>query len=100
MSKYLFVVRFSKKEKSRNGNLYIKLELEDEVGTVDAILCDTNRDKKCSKYLEENKVPSENNIVVIYGEKNRSGDALFLNRIKIIDEMIYMKLSDFKNDSV
>jgi DNA polymerase-3 subunit alpha len=98
--KYLFVVKFAKKDKSRNGNFYIKLEMEDEVGSVDGILCDTNRGKRCSDYLKENSVPVEGNIVVVYGEKNRSGDALFLSRIKIVDEMIYMKLSDFKNDSV
>lgn len=100
VAKYLLVVKFAKKEKSRNGNLYIKLELEDEVGNVDGILVDTSRFKKCTEYLKDNKVPEEGNIVVVYGEKNRSGDALFLNRIRIIDEMIYMKLSDFKNDSV
>lgn len=100
VAKYLLVVKFAKKEKSRNGNLYIKLELEDEVGNVDGILVDTARFKKCTEYLKNNKVPSEGNIVVVYGEKNRSGDALFLDRIRIIDEMIYMKLSDFKNDSV
>ena len=100
VAKYLLVVKFAKKEKSRNGNLYIKLELEDEVGNIDGILVDTARFKKCTEYLKDNKVPAEGNIVVVYGEKNRSGDALFLNRIRIIDEMIYMKLSDFKNDSV
>ena len=99
-SKYIFVVRFSKKEKSRNGNLYIKLEMEDELGSVDGILCDTLRDKKCTEFLKKNKVPEENNIIVVHGEKNRSGDALFLNRIKIVDEMIYMRLSEFKNNSV
>lgn len=99
-SKYIFVVRFSKKEKSRNGNLYIKLEMEDELGTIDGILCDTSRGKKCTEFLKKNKVPEENNIIVVHGEKNRSGDALFLNRIKIVDEMIYMKLSEFKNNSV
>jgi len=100
VAKYLFVVKFSKKEKSRNGNLYIKLELEDEIGNVDAIMVDTARFKKCTEYLKNGAVPPENSIVVIYGEKNRSGDALFLDRMKVIDEMIYMKLSDFKNDSV
>ena len=99
-AKYIMVVTFAKKEKSRNGNLYIKLEMEDEVGTINGILCDTARGKKCTEYLKNNKVPSENNIVVVYGEKNRSGDAIFLDRIKIVDEMIYMKLSDYKNDSV
>ena len=93
-SKYIFAVSFSKKEKSRNGNLYIKLELEDEFGTVDAILCDSAREKKCTNYLEANPVPKENSIVTVYGEKTRDGDAIFVNNMKIIDEMIYMNLRD------
>ena len=93
-SKYIFTVSFSKKEKSRNGNLYIKLELEDEFGTVDGILCDSAREKKCTNYLEKNAVPKENSIVTIYGEKTRDGDAIFINNMKIVDEMIYMNLRD------
>ena len=95
-SKYIFAVAFSKKEKSRNGNLYIKLELEDEFGTVDAILCDSAREKKCTNYLETNSVPKENSIVTVYGEKTRDGDAIFVNNMKIVDEMIYMNLRDIK----
>lgn len=98
--KYIFVVNFSKKEKSRNGNLYIKLELEDEVGSLDAILCDTSRGKKCTEYLKNNPVPKENSIVTILGQKTRDGDAIFIDRMKIVDEMIYMKLSEYKQDSV
>ncbi len=93
-SKYIFTVAFSKKDKSRNGNLYIKLELEDEFGTVNAILCDSAREKKCSNYLETHSVPKENSIVTVYGEKTRDGDAIFVNNMKVVDEMIYMNLRD------
>ena len=96
-AKYIFNVSFSKKEKSRNGNLYIKLELEDEFGSVDSILCDTSREKKCTNYLETNSVPKEGSIVTVYGEKNRDGDAIFINNLKVVDEMIYMKLRDLKS---
>jgi DNA polymerase-3 subunit alpha len=98
--KYIFVVRFSKKEKSKNGNLYIKLELEDEVGSLDGILCDTSREKKCTEYLKNNEVPKEGSIVTVLGQKTRDGDAIFIDRVKILDEMIYMKLSEYKQDSV
>ena len=93
-SKYIFVVSFSKKEKSRNGNLYIKLELEDEYGSVNAILCDTAREKKCSNYLKNYSVPKENSIISLSGEKNADGDTIFINNMKIVDEMIYMNLRD------
>jgi DNA polymerase III alpha subunit len=95
-AKYIFTVVFSKKEKSRNGNLYIKLELEDEFGSVDAILCDTAREKKCTAYLENNDVPKEGSIITIYGDKTNDGDAIFINNMKVIDEMIYMNLKDLK----
>ena len=67
--KYIFTVAFSKKDKSKNGNLYMKLELEDEYGSVDAILCDNARGKKCTEYLKENSVPKEGSIVTVYGQK-------------------------------
>jgi len=95
-SKYIFSVAFSKKDKSRNGNMYIKLELEDEFGTVDAILCDTAREKKCTNYIEKHKVPKEGSIITLHGEKTRDGDAIFVNNMKIVDEMIYMNLKDLK----
>ena len=98
--KYIFVVRFSKKEKSRNGNLYIKLELEDEIGSLDGIMCDNARYKKCTEYLKNNEVPKEVSIVTVLGQKTRDGDAIFIDRMKILDEMIYMKLSEYKQDSV
>ena len=98
--KYIFAVRFSKKEKSRNGNLYIKLELEDEVGFLDGIMCDTSRGKKCTEYLKNHEVPKEGSIVTVLGQKTRDGDAIFIDRMKILDEMIYMKLSEYKQDSV
>ena len=96
-AKYIFSVAFSKKDKSRNGNTYIKLELEDEFGTVDAILCDTARERKCTNYLKKNTVPKEGSIITINGEKTRDGDAIFVNNMKIIDEMIYMNLKDIKS---
>ena len=96
-AKYIFNVCFSKKDKSRNGNLYIKLELEDEYGSVNGIMCDTAREKKCSNYLDSNPVPKEGNIVTVYGEKTREGDAIFINNMKVLDEMIYMNLRDLKS---
>ena len=95
--KYIFTVVFSKKDKSRNGNLYMKLELEDEYGTVDAILCDTQRGAKCTEYLKNNSVPKEGSIVTIHGQKTSSGDAIFINSLKIVDKMIYMNLRDLED---
>lgn len=94
--KYIFSVTFSKKDRSRNGNLYIKLELEDEFGSISGILCDTSRSKKCEQYLENNSIPEEGSIVVISGEKTSDGDGLFINQMRVLDEIIYMNLRDLK----
>ena len=95
-AKYIFTVAFSKKDKSKNGNLYIKLELEDEFGTIDAILCDSAREKKCTNYLKDNTVPKEGNIITVHGDKTQDGDAIFVNNMKVVDEIIYMNLKDLK----
>ena len=86
-AKYIFTVAFSKKEKSKNGNLYIKLELEDEFGTIDAILCDNVREKKCTNYLKDNAVPKEGSIITVHGDKTSDGDAIFINHMKVVDEI-------------
>ena len=96
-AKYIFSVAFSKKERSRNGNLYIKLELEDEYGSLDAIMVDSARENKCSNYLEKHPVPKEGSIVTLYGQKTRDGDAIFVDNMKIVDDEIYMKLKDVKS---
>jgi DNA-directed DNA polymerase III PolC len=94
--KYIFSVTFSKKDRSRNGNLYIKLELEDEFGSLSGILCDTSRSKKCEQYLQNNKIPEEGSIIVLSGEKTADGDGLFINQMQVLDEIIYMNLRDLK----
>ena len=38
--------------------------------------------------------PSKNNIVILYGSKG--DDILFLDNLKIMDEKIYMKLSEVR----
>ena len=57
--------------------------------------------KKCSNYIEHHTIPrekkkKEGNIITLYGEKTREGDAIFVNNMKIVDEMIYMNLKDLK----
>ena len=53
------------------------------------------RSKNLQKYLDKgNKVPEKNNIVIIYGSKG--DDVLFIDDLSIVDERIYMKLSDLR----
>jgi DNA polymerase III alpha subunit len=93
--KYIGVVEDSMKRVSRNGNPYIKIFLNDEKGRYEAIMTDNSRSKSCTRYLEKGRlVPQKGNIVVTYGSKGE--DIIFANDMSIVDEKIYMKLSDLK----
>jgi DNA polymerase III alpha subunit len=79
---------------SRNGNKYIKLSLHDEIGSVQAMIGDF-RTPNLTKYKDSGGVtPKKDNIIVIVGEK--SDDIIFVDRMSIMDDKIYMKLSDLK----
>ena len=94
-AKFIGQVEDCFKGRSRNGNLYIKVVLGDEYGTMQTMLIDNRRSSKCSQYLESGgKVPSKGEIVTFWGGK--SNDIVFAEGINILDEKIYMKLSDVK----
>jgi len=79
--------------KSKKGNDYMKIVLGDEFGSINAIMVD-GRNKNLTKYQLNNKIPEKNNIVIAYGSKGE--DVLFLEELSIVDEKIYMKMSDLK----
>ena len=71
----------------------MKLSVSDEYGRYNGIMVD-GRDKKLSKFKRKSKIPEKNNIVILFGSKG--DDILFLEDLSIIDEKIYMKLSDLR----
>ena len=78
---------------SRNGNKYIKLILSDEHGKFAAMMCDNSRGDKYTEYLDAgNKKPNKGDIVFCFGSK--SSDIVFAEQFNILNEKIYMKLSD------
>lgn len=92
--KFIGVVEDCIKRKSKKGISYIKLTISDEYGTYSAMMMD-NRQKALSKYMNRGgKTPKKDNIVIFSGQKG--DDILFLNKLSIVDEKIYMKLSDIK----
>ena len=94
-ARFIGVISDCYKRLSRNGNRYLSLDLQDEVGRVRGMLCNSRRANKYDQYFDSGKImPKKNNIAVIYGAK--SDDALFIDDIRIMDETIYMKLSDLK----
>jgi DNA polymerase-3 subunit alpha len=89
------VVKDCYRKKSQNGNKYARIELSDESGKIKAMLLDSNSKMRLTEYLENgNKLPKEESIVIITGKK---GDGvLFIDKMSILDEKIYMKLSEIK----
>jgi DNA polymerase-3 subunit alpha len=84
----------SEKRTSRNNNKYIKVVLQDELGNLTAMLMD-GRDQKMTNYIENGGcIPKKDSIVVLTGRK--ANDTMFLDNIFILDEKIYMKLSELK----
>jgi len=81
------------KRKSRNGNSYVKMSISDEVGTMDAMIGDFGNRRSLSKYTDKGgKIPEKGNIISIIGRKGE--DILFASDLNILDQKIYMKLSE------
>jgi DNA polymerase III alpha subunit len=85
----------AEKRTSRSGNKYLKVAIQDELGSLFTMMIDNLPQKRMTKYYEEGGVtPKKDSIVILTGKK--SNDTLFLDKIFILDEKIYMKLSELK----
>ena len=93
--KFIGVVEDCIKRTSRNGNKYMKISITDEYGRYDAMLLNSRRGNFYDRYFEANKkTPGKKSIIVAYGRKGE--DIVFLDSLSIMDEKIYMKMSDVK----
>ena len=80
---------------SRNGNKYARMQLQDEVGCVNGLFLDGERDMRLTNYLDAGKkLPKKGEIVIIYGSKG--DDVVFVDKVFPLKDKIYMKLSDIK----
>ncbi len=85
---------------SKKGKNMLRLMLADSSASITAIMYDKAFDSWVAKNLDEKgkpKLPKKDSIVVISGSKR--GDAVFINKLHIMDEKIYLKLSELKNFS-
>lgn len=81
--------------KSRNGNKYMKVTLQDDVGQCNFLLVNSQRNDRLDEYLNNGgKKPEKEQIVFVYGSKGE--DIIFAEAVSILDEKIYTKLSDIK----
>lgn len=81
--------------KSKNGNKYLKFTVGDDYGFITGLMVDNKRFSACSDYIDSGKpVPEKGNIITFCGSKG--DDIVFVQNLQILDDKIYMKLSDVK----
>ena len=90
------VTEVNKSISKKNNNPYMKIMLSDENGIFPVMLMDNKKAKKFTEFMESGgKIPEEGDIVICNGSK--SGDIVFIDGFKIVNEKIYMKLSQLKD---
>jgi DNA polymerase III alpha subunit len=93
--KFVGVVTDCISRTSRAGNKYMRVEIQDDFGKVNFMLMNNSRSATLDNYLNEGgKKPKEEQIVFVYGSKGE--DVIFGEKITILDEKIYTKLSEIK----
>ena len=91
--KFVGVVTDCVSRTSRNGNKYMRAEVQDDFGKVNFMLMNNRRSNTLDNYLNNGgKRPKEGEIVFIYGSKG--DDIIFGEKLTILDEKIYTKLSE------
>jgi len=83
-------------KKSAAGNKYMNISGSDDKGLAKFLFIDNRREEKLTDFLASGQKINKGDILIISGSK--SGDANFVDTIKIIDTKIYMKANDLKND--
>jgi len=83
------------KRKSRNGNDYAKLTMQDESGVLEGLFLDGEREARLTNFLDSGeKLPKKGDVVIVFGTKG--DDIVFLDKIVPLKDKIYMKLSELK----
>ena len=93
--KFVGVVTDCISRTSRAGNKYMRVEIQDDFGKVNFMLANNRRSATLDNYINDGgKKPKEDQIVFVYGSKGE--DIIFGEKITILDEKIYTKLSEVK----
>ncbi len=93
--KFVGVVTDCVSRTSRSGNKYMRAEVQDDFGKVNFMLANNRRSATLEQYLNNGgKKPKEGEIIFVYGSKG--DDIIFGEKLTILDEKIYTKLSEIK----
>jgi DNA polymerase-3 subunit alpha len=80
---------------SLNGNKYARIEAYDECGRVTGLFLDSARESKYSQYIKSGKkLPKKGDVFVLIGKK--SNDIVIIDKLSLLEDKIYMKLSEVK----
>jgi DNA polymerase-3 subunit alpha len=80
---------------SANGNKYARIDIADERGNISMLLMDYNSEDKLTNFLNSGKkLPKKGEVVIGIGKKNN--DIIMLDKLSLLEDKIYMKLSELK----
>lgn len=80
---------------SASGNKYARIDIADERGNISMLLMDNNRETKLTNFLNSGKkIPKKGEVVIGVGQKNN--DIIMLDKLVLLEDKIYMKLSELK----
>ena len=80
---------------SANGNKYARIDIADERGNISMLLMDNNREAKLTNFLNSGKkLPKKGEVIIGIGKKNN--DIIMLDKLSLLEDKIYMKLSELK----
>ena len=82
------------KGKSRkNNSTFYRFQIKDDVGRTTGLFMDGGKVKRLTNYVQKgNKIPEKDDIVIFTGQKG--DDIVWIDNINILENKIYMKLSD------
>jgi len=84
-----------KGKSKKNNKPFYRFQLKDEVGSINCLFLDAGKKERLSDYLADGlKIPDKENIVIFSGRKG--DDVLWIENIGILDDKIYMKMSDIE----
>ena len=92
--KIVAVIEDVYKGKSRkNNSTFYRFQIKDDVGRTTGLFMDGGKVRRLSNYIEKgNKIPEKDDIVIFTGQKG--DDIVWIDNINILENKIYMKLSD------
>jgi DNA polymerase-3 subunit alpha len=80
---------------SASGNKYARIDIADERGNISMLLMDNSREAKLTSFLNSGKkIPKKGEVVIGIGQKNN--DIIMLDKLVLLEDKIYMKLSELK----